>query len=46
MENVDKIHKWLMENKSDYKTLGFDQQGELCVKLSQLINNYFGGENC
>ena len=44
METIDKIHKWLMKNKPEYKNLGFDQQGQLCVKLEDLLINCFGGK--
>jgi len=40
---VDEIDR-MMFRFPEYQNLGFDQRGELCVKLSELLDKYFGEE--
>lgn len=40
---VNALHE-NMKNNKEYSFLSLDQQGEFCVELAKLINNYFGGE--
>ncbi len=42
---VDVINERMKEHEA-YQNLSLDQRGEFCVKLAELLNNYFGGENC
>lgn len=44
MENiVDQIHENMKCNPA-YSFLSLDRQGEFCVKLAELINDYLGEE--
>ena len=42
---IDNIYEQLKDNQ-EFRNLSLDQQGEFCMKLSKLLFNYFGGENC
>ena len=34
-----------MKDHPEYKNLSFDRRGEFCVKLGELIKEFFGEEN-